>query len=42
MRNEKPGETAMAANSLLDRGWGRPRQQIAAIPLADSVGRVIA
>jgi hypothetical protein len=24
MRNGKPGEAAMAANSLLDRGWGRP------------------
>ncbi len=23
MRNRKPGEAAMAANSLLDRGWGR-------------------
>jgi hypothetical protein len=28
MRNGKPGEAAMAANSLLDRGWGRPRQQV--------------
>jgi hypothetical protein len=27
MRNGKPGEAAMAANSLLDRGWGRPTQQ---------------
>jgi hypothetical protein len=25
MRNGKPGEAAMAANSLLDRGWGRPK-----------------
>jgi hypothetical protein len=24
MRNGKPGEAAMAANSLLDRGWGKP------------------
>jgi hypothetical protein len=24
MRNRKPGEAAMAANSLLDRGWGKP------------------
>jgi hypothetical protein len=27
MRNGKPGEAAMAANSLLDRGWGKPTQQ---------------
>jgi hypothetical protein len=27
MRNGKPGEAAMAANALLDRGWGRPTQQ---------------
>jgi hypothetical protein len=25
MRNGKPGEAAMAANSLLDRGWGKPQ-----------------
>jgi hypothetical protein len=24
MRNGKPGEAALAANSLLDRGWGKP------------------
>jgi hypothetical protein len=24
MRNGKPGEAEMAANSLLDRGWGKP------------------
>ncbi len=24
MRNGKPGEAVMAANSLLDRGWGKP------------------
>jgi hypothetical protein len=24
MRNGKPAEAAMAANSLLDRGWGKP------------------
>jgi hypothetical protein len=23
-QNGKPGEAAMAANSLLDRGWGKP------------------
>ena len=28
MRNGKPGEAAMAANSLLDRGWGRPRPAV--------------
>jgi hypothetical protein len=28
MRNGKPGEAAMAANSLLDRGWGKPTQQV--------------
>jgi hypothetical protein len=25
IRNGKPGEAAMAANSLLDRGWGKPQ-----------------
>jgi hypothetical protein len=29
MRNGKPGEAAMAANSLLDRGYGRPPQGVA-------------
>jgi hypothetical protein len=24
MRNGKPSEASMAANSLLDRGWGKP------------------
>jgi hypothetical protein len=24
MRNGKPAEALMAANSLLDRGWGKP------------------
>src|SRR5215472_8733707 len=28
MRNGKPSEAAMAANSLLDRGWGKPRQAV--------------
>jgi hypothetical protein len=28
MRHGKPAEAAMAANSLLDRGWGKPTQQI--------------
>jgi hypothetical protein len=39
MRNGKPGEAAMAANSLLDRDWGKPNY---AEPLvSDSAGRVI-
>src|SRR6516162_7343147 len=28
MRNGKPSEAAMAATSLLDRGWGKPREPI--------------
>jgi hypothetical protein len=28
MRNGKPSEAAMAANSLLDRAWGKPRQEV--------------
>jgi hypothetical protein len=28
MRNGKPSEAAMAANSLLDRGWGKPKQSV--------------
>jgi hypothetical protein len=39
MRNGKPGETAMAANSLLDRGWGKPNY---AEPVeSDSASRVM-
>ena len=38
MRNGKPGEAALAANSLLDRGWGKPAY---AEPLvSDSASRV--
>jgi hypothetical protein len=28
MRNGKPSEAAMAANSLLGRGWGRPQSGV--------------
>jgi hypothetical protein len=28
MRNGKPSEAAVAANSLLDRGWGKPREPV--------------
>jgi hypothetical protein len=28
MRNGKPSEAAMAANALLDRGWGKLAQQV--------------
>jgi hypothetical protein len=31
MRNGKPGEAAMAANSLLDRGHGKPAQALAVV-----------
>jgi hypothetical protein len=32
MRNGKPSEAAMAANGLLDRGWGKPQRQVEADP----------
>jgi hypothetical protein len=38
MRNGKPGEAAMAANSLLDRGWGKA--PYAEPVVSDSAGRV--
>jgi hypothetical protein len=39
MRNGKPGEAALAANSLLDRGWGKP--QYAEPVVSDSASREI-
>jgi len=39
MRNGKPSEAAMAANSLLDRGWGKP--QYSEPLVSDSASRVI-
>ena len=39
MRNGKPAEAAMATNSLLDRGWGKP--QYSEPLVSDSASRVI-
>jgi hypothetical protein len=39
MRNGKPSEAAMAANALLDRGWGKA--PYAELLVGDSPSRVI-
>jgi hypothetical protein len=39
MRNGKPSEAALAANSLLDRGWGKPAYSEPMV--SDSASRVI-
>ena len=39
MRNGKPSEAAMAANSLLDRGWGKAPYSDPLV--SDSAGRVM-